>query len=228
MNDLKEKNTLADEVQKSMTANQRKQQMKAYDAKLEELADNIERTVQKHGQDYFMVDILTMFLDVSIKMKEVMEMMSSMNMVMELFGDATAFIDQSMQLQSDIMSDTVAMDYNAWTKLTSHIRNKRIIRNNVNRLSAISTNILAKYKMANEMSASLQKVSAQLKGMNKKLKPPKKAGSRKSTDPSEYSDASYYLEQRRIARGESPRRSSAYAPASSASSSSGDLDISGI
>lgn len=227
MNDLKEKNTLVDEVQKSMNATKRKQQMKAYDAKLEELADNIEKTVQKHGQDYFMVEILTMFLDVSIKMKEVMEMMSSMNMVMELFGDAVGFIDQSMQLQSDIMSDTVAVKYNAWTRMTAYFRNKRIIRNNVNRLTAISSNILVKYKMANDMSVSLQKVSYKLKDMTKKLTPSKKSFGKGtgSTDMSQYSDASSYLEQRRIARGEAP----SHAPASSGrNSSSGDLDVSGI
>ena len=55
MIDLKEKNTMTDDVQKEMSATKRKQQMKMYDSKLEELADAIERTAEKHGQDYFMV-----------------------------------------------------------------------------------------------------------------------------------------------------------------------------
>ena len=226
MNDLKEKNTVTDDIQKAMNAQKRKQQMKAYDSKLEELADNIEKTAQKHGQDYFMVEILTMFLDVSIKMKEVMEMMSSMNMVMELFGDAVSFIDQSLQLQSDIMSETAAVKYNFWTKITSHFRNKRIIRNNVNRLTSISSNILMKYRMANEMGASLQKVAFKLKNMTKKMAAEKKgAGDLKGGPITQYSDASKYLEERRSARGES---APTYTPPSEASAPSGDLDISGV
>jgi hypothetical protein len=221
MNDLKEKNTVTDDIQKTMTDTKRRQQMKAYDAKLEQLAETIEKTAEKHGQDYFMVEILTMFLDVSIKMKEVMEMLNSMNTVMELFGDAVSFIDQSLQLQSDILSDTTAVKYNVWTRITAHFRNKRIIRNNVNRLTSISSNILIKYKMANDMSNSLQKVSTKLKGISKKMTPKKKAGSKKSAAPDQYSDASKYLADRKIARGEAPA-------ASSASSSSSGLDVSGI
>ena len=220
MHDLKEKNTMTDEVQKTMNATKRRQQMKAYDTKLEELAETIEKTAQRHGQDYFMVDILTMFLDVSIKMKEVMEMMSSMNMVMELFGDATSFIDQSIQLQSDIMSETTAVKYNFWTRITSYFRNKRIIRNNINRITSISNNILVKYEMANQMCNSLQKVSYKLKGMTKKMS--KKNSANKGSSSGQYSDASKYLEDRRLARGES------VSVQSSMPTASGDLDVSGI
>ena len=230
MNDLKEKNTMTDEVQKAMSDAKRKQQLKAYDAKLNELAENIEKTIEKHGQDYFMVDILTMFLDISLKMKEVMEMMSSMNMVMELFGDAVGFIDQSMQLQSDIMQDTAAVKYNFWTKITGHFRNQMIIRNNVNRLNAMSKNILVKYQMANDMVGALQGVSGKLKKMTQKIS--KKSASTGSSGggTAQYTDANKYLAERQAAKGGTTATAfaSGGAASNSGASSSGGLDLSGI
>ena len=151
-------------------------------------------------------------------------MMSSMNMVMELFGDAVGFIDQSLQLQSDIMSDTAAVKYNLWTKLTAHFRNKRIIRNNVNRLNSLSVNILAKYKMANDMATSLQKVAQKLKGLTKKMQPKKAAGRSGGESLGQYTDATKYLADRRSARGEEPAPT---APAG-ASAPTGGLDVTGI
>ena len=229
MYDLKEKQTLADEVEKSLNATKRKQQLKAYDNKIEELAQTIEDNIQRHGQDYFMVDILTMFLDVSIKMKDVMEMMSSMNMVMELFGDAVAFIDESMELQSNIMQDTGKVKYNFWTRITGYFQTKRIIRNNINRVTAMSQNILIKYQMANDMVSALQGVSAKLKTMTKKIsKKNSKLSAKKggAGAPSQYSDAEKYLNDRRVSKGEKPLAPSASAPA--ARSGAGGLDLSGI
>ena len=153
-------------------------------------------------------------------------MMSSMNTVMELFGDAVGFIDQSLALQENILSDTANVKYNMWTRITTHFRNKRIIRNNVNRLTAISSNILMKYKMANDMSSSLQKVSTKLKSISKKMTPKKSSGSRQASNKDQYSDASKFLADRRVARGEAPAAYSA-APAS-APAAGGSLDVSGI
>ena len=226
MIDLKEKNTLADEIEKTMTAQKRQQQLKAYDAKIDQLAEKIELTVQKQGQDYFMVEILTMFLDVSIKMKEVMEMMESMNSVMELFGDAVGFIDQSMQMQDDIMNQTTATKYNVFTKMAARRRNRQIIRNNVNRMTQMASNMLAKYQMAADMSSSLQKVAGKLRTTTQQMskasaKAKSKGAAGGSTD--QYSDASKYLAERRAQRGEAP----AAAPSASAPVGGG-LDVSGV
>ena len=240
MYDLKEKDNLANEVEKKLTQNKRQQQMRAYDNKLEELAQNIEDNILKHGEDYFMVEILTMFLDVAIKMKEVMDMMNSMNMVMELFGDAVTFIDESMALQANIMQDTGKVKYNLWTRMTSYFQTKRIIRNNVNRVTAMSRNILIKYQMASDMVNALQGVSVKLKTMTQKMsKKNAKLAAKKSAAggapvTSQYTDAQKYLSERR-SRGDdtaaaAPATKPASAPASApaSGSSSGGLDLSGI
>lgn len=240
MYDLKEKDNLANQVEQNLTQAKKKQQMRAYDSKLEDLAKNIEETIAIHGEDYFMVEILTMFLDIAIKMKEVMQMMNSMNMVMELFGDAVTFIDESMALQSNIMQDTGKIKYNLWTRLTGYFQTKRIIRNNVNRVRAMSRNILIKYKMASDMVVALQGVSTELKTMtrkmgkkNQKLMSKKGSMSGDSSSMSQYSDACKYLEERRAAKGSDAgtsantgRPASSYKPAPS--SASGELDLTGI
>lgn len=238
MYDLKEKENLANQVEKKLDQNKRQQQMRAYDRKLEELAQNIEENIQIHGEDYFMVDILTMFLDVAVKMKEVMKMMNSMNMVMELFGDAVGFIDESMALQSNIMQETGKVKYNLWTRMTSYFQTKRIIRNNVNRVTAMSRNILIKYQMASDMVNALQGVSVRLKTMTQKmgkknaqLAAKKNAANGGGSATAQYSDALKYLADRRAARGEEVAPApSAPAPSASANSSapSGSLDLTGV
>lgn len=238
MYDLKEKDNLANQVEQKLTQAKRQQQMRAYDSKLEELAKNIEENIIRHGEDYFMVEILTMFLDVAIKMKEVMEMMNSMNMVMELFGDAVSFIDESMALQSNIMQDTGKIKYNLWTRLTSYFQTKKIIRNNINRVTAMSRNILIKYQMASDMVTALQGVSSELKNMTRKMskknqKLASKKGSTSGSAPiSQYNDAYKYLEERRASRGEPApvSRPGDYKPSDfkPSASSSGELDLSGI
>ena len=230
MYDLKEKENLANQVEKKLDQNKRQQQMRAYDRKLDELAQHIEENIKVHGEEYFMVDILTMFLDVAVKMKDVMSMMNSMNMVMELFGDAVGFIDESMALQSNIMQETGKVKYNLWTRMTSYFQSKRIIRNNVNRVTAMSRNILIKYQMASDMVNALQGVSVKLKTMTQKISKKnaqlsaKKSASGEGSTASQYSDAQRYLAERRAARGESPAPT---APAAS-SAPSGSIDLSGI
>lgn len=236
MLDLQEKNDLTSEVSTAMQMRKKKQQMQAFDAKLANLADKIDQTIEQHGPDYFMVDILTMFLDVSIKMKEVMDMMDSMNMVMELIGDATTFIDESMQLQDNIMAESMNTKYNLWTRITSYFKTQAIIRNNVNRVNTMARNILTKYKMASQMVTALQGVSGQLKKMTTKMN---RASSKKKSDgytsnADQYTDAQRFLQERRAAKGgeaPAPRASqggSAPSSAHSGGSSSGGLDLSGI
>lgn len=227
MYDLKEKDALADQVEQGFNATKRKQQMKIYDNKLEELANTIEDMAERHGQDYFMIEILTMFLDVSIKMKEVMEMMSSMNMVMELFGEAVNFIDESMALQSNIMESSTTVKYGLFSRITNHFKTKRIIRNNVNRIKTISSNILAKYKMASGMVNSLKGVSETLKKTTAKMSGKKSSGA--STE-NQYSSAMSYLNERRARKGMEPVATAPQsAPSASApQSSSGGLDLSGL
>ncbi len=232
------KNDLVSNIEAGMQQKERERKMQAFDQKLADLADKIDVTIAKHGQDYFMVDILTMFLDVSIKMKEVMDMMESMNMVMELIGDATTFIDESMQLQDNIMQNTMEVKHNLWTRITTYFRTKAIIRNNVNRVNSMARSILTKYQMATQMVSALQGVSGQLRKMTTKMnkasakKNAKKKGDEYSSGAAQYTDAQKFLEERRAAKGESPApaapRSSSSGAAPSGGSSSGGLDLSGI
>ena len=233
---LQNKKDLVTEIEGDLAKKKRDRQMKAFDQKLADLADQIDITIAKHGQDYFMVDILTMFLDVSIKMKEVMDMMNSMNMVMELIGDATTFIDESMQLQDNIMQGTMNVKYTLWTKITSYFKTKAIIRNNITRVNNMANNILSKYQMASQMVTALQGVSGSLRKMTAKMNT--KSAKKKSSDgytsnAAQYTDAQKFLESRRAEKGESPAPKSGMsggssAPAPSSGSSSGGLDLSGI
>ncbi len=238
MLDLKEKNDLTTTISKEMEMRKKKQQMKAFDNKLTELADKIDNTVQKHGQDYFMVEILTMFLDVSIKMKEVMEMMESMNMVMELFGDAVTFIDESMNLQENIMQETATVKYTLFSRITRYFKTKAIIRNNVNRVNSMARNILTKYQMANDMVVALQGVSTKLKKMTQKISNKNQKKNSKNnggSDMSQYESAQKFLSERREQKGgtsagtSAPQGAPASSPKPSSSpSSSGGLDLSGV
>jgi hypothetical protein len=229
MYDLKEKDNLTIQVDKEFDAIKRKQKMKLYDDKLEQLADTIEYFTEKHGQDYFMVEILTMFLDVSIKMKEVMEMMSSMNMVMELFGDAVNFIDESMSLQDTILESTLDVKYGFFSRIKNYFHTRKIIKNNVRRIDAICRNIYTKYQMAMGMVKTLQGLSGTLKKSMSKMSGKKKSS---GASVSQYSSATQFLNERRAAKNGDAVSTPAPQPSASSSDSSvssgGAINLSGI
>ena len=229
MIDLKEKDNLSIQVDKEFDAVKRKQKMKLYDDKLDQLADTIEYFSDKHGQDYFMVEILTMFLDVSIKMKEVMEMMSSMNMVTELFGDAVNFIDESMSLQDNILESTLDVKYGFFARIKNYFRTKKIIKNNVRRIDAICRNIYTKYQMAMGMVKSLQGLSGTLKKSMSKMTGKKK---RTGASVSQYSSATLYLSERKAAKNggtaPAPQPSAPSTDSTNSTATSGAIDLSGL
>ena len=159
MNDLKERNTLADEVEKAMAETKRQQHLKIYEARIDELALLVEKTEQAHGPEYYSVKILTMFLDVAIRMKEAVTALSSVDAGLSLCRDAISFVERAMQLESNVLSDTLGMKEGFFARM----RMKKIINENVKSLTCIAEDILAKHRMANDVSRSLQSVSFSLK-----------------------------------------------------------------
>ena len=159
MNDLKERNTLANEVEKAMAETKRKQHLKMYDARIDELAALVEKTEQVHGPDYYSVKILTMFLDVAVRMKEAVTSLSSVDAGLALCRDAISFVERAMELESNVLSGALEMEKG----LFARIRMKKIIKENVKALSDIAEGILAKHRMAGDVSRSLQGVSFSLR-----------------------------------------------------------------
>ena len=162
MADLKLKNPIG-KIASVLDEGKKQATIQEYDEKLEGLAEKIENTIARHGEEYFMVDILKSFLEVSIVMREMMEMMEEFSTVTELFGFAVNFIDDAMESNQQMLLGTMDTKYTLGSRIRASMQRKRAMKNNQRRINAVVKSIYANYGMVTGMTGSFAKLSTSLK-----------------------------------------------------------------
>ncbi len=208
---------------------QKKKALERYDQKLEEMADYIDQTIEEYGPDYFMVEIMELFLDVAIKMKDVMKMLSAMDMITGCLTDAMSFIDQTMNFSNSVMEQTLDHKYGFWSRMREKAKMQRIQQNNIGRMKQTVLTITTKYQMAMDMVETLRGTTTQLKKVTKKIadnnaKKKKKEGKGDPSLVDDNSAARKFLEKRRAEKGGAPMPASSTTKTAS-SDTDGSWDI---
>lgn len=150
------------------------QKKRNFDNKKQDLIKKIAERQAKMGTEDNIVNLLKMFLGISIKMEEFMDILQDMNQALSCLGDAIDFLDEALVMDNIILESSMIVEYTFITRIKQRYKTWRAMRNNRNRLKTIMENIKWKFKMAEEMVAMVDKMAVSLGKMSFSHKPKKK------------------------------------------------------
>lgn len=210
---------------------EREQKSSEFDAKLQALANKAVDMQLKYGEEHYLTQILTTFLDVAIQLREVMETLSSINVAMECLNEAITFIDDAMIYDEQIMGEWQQQNYGLFARWKRKRKMRQVIHNNVGRMKSVVDGLMLKYEMTMEITGALKKATGK---MQKYMSKNGMAGKKGKTDAApEKSAASMMIADIIKARGvegdgASEGSSSAGGSAPSAPSAKGNSGVSDI
>ena len=182
---------------------------------------------QQQDDEFNFTPILTQFLEVSLQLKKVMDATLAMNMAIECMGDATKFIDQSMNFTESIFEQMNEVKYGPFRRFRQKMEMRRAIQRHMEGVQVLVAKVEGTLTTTMMISDELSKFTSRLTKSRRK----KKKGQSKSSG-SGFSLADQYLAQRRSASsgaGSTPPTVSAptSAPSASAPATDGIDDIIG-
>lgn len=203
---------------------QRQQELDAFDNRIAQLADMIEKNQQMEDDEFNINAILYQFLEVMLNLKKVMDMCHSIEKVLSCVADATKFIDDSMKFSDEIFSQMNTEKYGPIARIKQKIKIRRTIQNHIGRMKSIVDRVEGTMQIGRIMSDEFGKLSKRLSKKKKKKKAAAQSGA------SDFPLAARYLASR---QGEGGGTSgvgtpsvgtSPSTPGTGASSSGGGID----
>jgi len=155
---------LQGDIEKMRLERARKQRSAQFDAKLKELANKAVDFRLKYGENNYLTELMMTFLEVATQLKEVVEVLSAVNVAMECLSDAIGFIDAAERL----FDDSLQQKYGVLARWKRRRKARKAIRNNVGRVQAIVEGITMKYQMAIEVMGSLKTACVKMQKCMKK------------------------------------------------------------
>ena len=139
---------------------QRKDQLKQsaarLDRRIEEMAENAANYIEKYGEEDFRAQMLTMFLEIAIEMREAVDLISSVNTAIQFMYNCIGFIDDSLQFNFDLQDQSLATKYGFFDRLKIRRRNRRAAANNANRMRIMMEQMGGQLDMARSMMDNMQ------------------------------------------------------------------------
>lgn len=112
--------------------------------------------------------LLRSFLDVALEMQVLMDNISAINEAMSCMTDAISFIDSAINLDKLFIDESTKQNYGFFARMKMKRKQRKAIKNNVNRMYALADTIYMKYDMANSMSQAMAQMGIKLKAKVKK------------------------------------------------------------
>ena len=141
-------------------------QKKKFDAKIEELAAQAAKFYQAYGEEDWRTGLLVNFLDLSLQMKDIIEVVTAFNVANEI-------IFHSMNLMNTSLSMTNGMMLELGTKQNNPIKQKfmmrKAIRNNRNTVKSMIEQMKASIEMASLTADMYQDLSMSISGIMTKM-----------------------------------------------------------
>ncbi|MBR5439358.1 MAG: hypothetical protein IKV61_03985 [Clostridia bacterium] len=142
--------------------------------KQEQLLNQLIELEQEYGEDYYLVEMLSTFYEVSVEMENVMKSMESVNMAMECITEALSFLDSTIQFDQKLMEQSNRQSYSFIARFRLRMQMRRTRKNNIGRMKAMVDGLMFKYRMMDDMVKSLKKFALTMSKSFKKVGKKKK------------------------------------------------------
>lgn len=212
MPEQKEHDTFGDYEQiaeKKRQERAREQRSRDLDQKIVDLANKTVDFILEYGQEDFRSQMMLSFLDVALEMKDVIKMLTSINVAMSCMFEAISFIDSAINFDTMLQEDSLKENYGFFSRWKRKRRIRKVIRNNRNRMTVAIDNILGQQQMAQDIMEALRSSCERMRiTMNKRDEKRKKkeekriASGKAPTAPAGPSKAQALIADMLKARGE--------------------------
>ena len=145
-----------------------KMQRQSFDKKIKTLADRVILYRNKYGLEHATTKMLTRFLELALKMKELMDNVEAINIAMGCVTDAITLFDDITQQDQQLLATLADNKYGFFYELKSKWMAKRAVRNQNRRMRAFVSGLRAKLSMAEGMIKAMDSLSFDMDGKKKK------------------------------------------------------------
>lgn len=158
------------EVQKAADKNMQKlkfeRQKKEFDAKLQELATKAADFYAKYGEEDWRTSLLVNFLDLSLQMQDIIEVITAFNVANEIIFHAMNLMNTSLDMSSGMMMEMSSSQVNPFKhRLTM----KKAIAQNRKTVKAMIDQMKLSIEMAAETAGMYEKMSGSIAGIMDKM-----------------------------------------------------------
>lgn len=157
-----------DDTQRVLQEVKRRQKLKELDGRVNQLCERAILFENQYGEDDYRTQILVTFLDVTLQMKSVIDVLDNVGFALECIGQAIGCVDDVLTMQEEIIAGTLDRKYGFFARMKRKRMMRRAIRNNAHRMQQMCDNLVGSQKMALELVKSLKKSSLRMQTMSQK------------------------------------------------------------
>ncbi len=160
-------------IRQEQLQQQKEEREKNFNEGLIRLAERVMEYEQMGDQSTYFV--LKTFLDLAVEIQELMKNLNSISDAMYCLTEAIGFIDNSMKLDDERYTQSLAVKYGFFQRMKQKKKAKKAIKNNAARIQSLVDNISMKYEMASSMTQAMAKLGVKIKMKTEKVMAKSKA-----------------------------------------------------
>ena len=212
------------EVEKQMLEIKRQERLAQFDQQVINLGMVANKFEEKYGTEDYRTQIMAMFLDLALQMKEVIELISGVQTAMQCIGQAIDCVDDLLNMQEEMLEGSLSQNYGLFERWKRKRKINRAMRNNRNRMKQMCASIEGGQKMALDMVNALRKSCGKMKlstekSFEKQKKSESKGGTNVSGGSSITPAARKFMDDLRAQNGGNTDKSAPASPVAPASNS---------
>jgi hypothetical protein len=143
-----------------------KEQKQKFDQKIQELADQAAVFYNAYGEEDWRTSLLVNFLDLSLQMKDIIEIVTAFNVANEIIFHAMNLMNTSLSMTNGMMLE---VGQNSVSPFKQKMIMRRAIRNNKNTVKNMIEQMKTSIQMASLTADMYQDLSVSITGVMNKL-----------------------------------------------------------
>ena len=141
-------------------------QKKQFDAKIQELANKAADFCAKYGEEDWRTSLLVNFLDLSLQMKDIIEVIEAFNVANEIIFHAMGLMNTSLNMSNSMMMTFSTETISPWRQ---RMITRRAIRQNRNTVKNMLYQMESSIKMASLTAGMYEDMSVSISGIMNKM-----------------------------------------------------------
>ena len=143
-----------------------KEQKQKFDQKIQELADQAAVFYNQYGEEDWRTSLLVNFLDLSLQMKDIIEIVTAFNVANEIIFHAMNLMNTSLNMTNGMMLE---VGQNSISPFKQKLMMRRAIRHNKNTVKNMIEQMKTSIQMASLTADMYQDLSVSITGVMNKL-----------------------------------------------------------
>lgn len=135
------------------------EQREQFNQRVQKLEELTLRMIDKHGEEYYMSQLLMTFLDVNIQMQETLETMSAIGQAMNTITEAMTCMDTIMTTTREAMNNTTRQNYGFFARRKYKREMRQVIRNQEGRMMQMADMLEMGQDVAMTTAESMQRAA---------------------------------------------------------------------